>query len=325
MRDTASEVLVLAHHMNDQAETVLMHLLYGAGSTGLGGMKPFSNGVWRPFLGLKREVLQEYLRLNGYEWREDESNSDTNFTRNRIRAQVMPVIEECAPEAAAAIARTARIVRDEDQLLDALSDAWMAENAANGENCFLKAQALAGEHTALQRRIIRKCAGSQGILLDFEQTERVRNLLNAKSGSSENLPGGGIAFKGDEYLHFLPQGWNPEKQCNLSQLLICEGCSEEKGNYEQPLPQNQIQGLHLRTRLPGDYIRPFGMKGTKPLKEYMIERGIERPFRSSWPIVCRGNEVLWVIGVGASEKLRVKSMKAPEYKLIYTGKLPDQL
>jgi len=325
MQEMNCSVLALAHHMDDQAETVLMHLLYGAGTAGLGGMKPFSNGVWRPFLGLKRETLRDYLKADGYSWREDESNSDERFTRNRIRVQMMPVIEACAPEAASAIARTATILQDEDQLLESLAQAWMEKNASKGENCFLRVRELLTEHIALQRRILRKCAAKQGVMLDFEQTERIRHLLQKESGASENLPGGGIAFRGEKNLHVLPQGWNAKRQNNLFPLLIQKSCDACEDGIEQPVPQSQIEGLELRTRRTGDYIQPFGMKGTKPLKEYMIDHGIERPFRAGWPIVCRGSEVLWVVGIGASEKLRVENSQFPEYKLIYAGQLPDQL
>jgi len=67
------------------------------------------------------------------------------------------------------------------------------------------------------------------------------------------------------------------------------------------------------------------MQGTKPLKEFMIDRAIDRPFRDAWPLVCRGNEVLWVIGIGASEKLRVQKPDKDSLQMIYSGRLPDQI
>lgn len=324
-RACGAQVLALAHHADDQAETVVMHLLYGTGATGLGGMRETTNTAWRPFLHIRRKQLQEYLEARGQNWREDESNADTAFTRNRIRAKVMPVLEACSAACVGNMGRTAEILQAENDFLECTARQWLEENASDGTWPFVMTRSLINQHPAMQRRILRQYALRLGIVLDYAATERLRSVLEAKNGTIENLPGCWRALKCAERLHFLP----PEDKVSEGRTIAGElriddiettrsiGCS-------QRLPAEQANGLCLRTRQPGDYIQPFGMTGRKSLKEYMIDCGMDRPFRDAWPLVCRGSEVLWVVGFGASEKLRV-SPDEPDVKiLIFQGKLPDE-
>ncbi len=322
MERVSANALALAHHADDQAETVVMHLLYGAGAAGLGGMHEYHNGVWRPFLKLRRAELHDCLKALGMTWREDESNADIIYTRNRIRAQVIPRMEKIAPEAVRTIGKTAEIMRSEDDYLNVLADEWLKENASDSQFPFILTEPLRNQHTALQRRIIRRYAGNYGVELDFQQTERVRSLLDQTAGAVENLPQGGQVLRTKTRLHFLN---GKACQVTMGTLLVDEVPDTAHPLLMQPLPEDQLQNLQLRTRQKGDYIQPFGMQGKKPLKEYMIDHGIDRPFRDAWPLICRGQEVLWVIGIGASEKLRVNENTAPEHKLIFSGYLPDHV
>lgn len=322
VKQTQADVLSLAHHADDQAETVIMHLLYGAGSAGLGGMHACRNGVWRPFLQLRRAELRQYLQEQGITWVEDESNADVSFTRNHIRSLVTPCLEACAPEAVRTIGRTAEILRAEDDFMNQLADEWLKAHASKTRCPFVMSAPLQTRHPALQRRILRRYAEMLGLQLDFQQTERLRHLLDKKDGSMVNLPQNGRALKSENRLHFLLEEKSAQ---NLGVLAIDHG---EKNNTPvlcQAVPADQMHDLQLRTRKARDYIQPFGMQGTKSLKEYMIDHGMDRPFRDSWPLVCRGSEVMWVIGVGASEKLRVPEGAASEHQLIYSGFLPDHV
>ena len=321
MNRRSAQVLALAHHLDDQAETVIMHMLYGAGGTGLGGMHPINGRIWRPFLQLRRNDLRAYLSSKEQLWCEDESNTDIAFTRNRIRSQIIPALEACSAEAVAAIGRTAQILRDEDACLNSLADEWLDTYAAKGAFHFLMIEPFVKQHAALQRRILRRYLLKFGVLTDFEQTERIRMLAAASSGTIENLPGNGYAFRSKMRLHFVTeQVVCREKVPGTLRIDNDDAILPLK----QPLPPEQAENLQLRTRRTGDYIQPFGMQGKKPLKEYMIDHGVDRPFRDAWPLVCRGNEVLWVVGIGASEKWRVHE-GAQSLQLIYQGNLPDQL
>ena len=93
----------------------------------------------------------------------------------------------------------------------------------------------------------------------------------------------------------------------------------------QAMPEAVWQNAVLRTRQPGDRITPFGMQGTMKLKDYFVSRGVDQPFRDGWPLLCQGQEVLWAIGVGASERLRCQPSDAEKLCVVhYSGLLPDQ-
>lgn len=327
MSEAGAETLALAHHRDDQAETVLLHLLYGAGADGLSGMAEYRPPVWRPLLSLSRDDLRSALREAGQEWREDASNADTRFTRNALRARVMPQICAVFPQAPAAIARAAGLMRDENDYLNQLAAQWITSHTGRGRQAFLLSAPLSAQHAALQRRILRAYAAERGVSLDAAQTERLRMLLAAPPGTYENLPGSWRALRTRERVHLLP----PEKAeppiPDQSDLRISPFKGEDRGDgkLRQAFPQAMLRETKLRTRRPGDYIHPFGMQGKMKLKDYMIARRVDQPFREDWPLLCRASEVLWVIGIGASQAAQISSDAEDAVMLEYTGSLPDHI
>ena len=119
---THSAWIVLAHHRDDQAETVLMHLLRGCGGRGIGGMAEFSGDLYRPLLNVSKAELESFLLERGMCWREDSTNAVPDTPRNALRLNVLPLLEQSYPQAAKAIARYAQIARREDRLLDEMTD-----------------------------------------------------------------------------------------------------------------------------------------------------------------------------------------------------------
>lgn len=318
-------VLALAHHMDDQAETVLMHLLYGSGMAGLSGMDALNGAFWRPMLAIRRSQIRQALTQIGQDWREDESNADITYTRNHIRAAAIPLLERITPSAVPAICRAADILHDEDALLSDMAQSALAGQCGQAHQRFVLLGALQSQPPAMQRRMLRLYAQQSGIVLDFEQTERLRNLLLEKAGSTANLPQGWHALRTQQRLHLVPPQPVPPMLSGRLQTLPYDGVPLGNG-MQQAFPAHVLaQPIVLRTRKSGDYIRPFGMAGSRKLKDYLIDRQIDQPFRDAWPLVCIGSEVLWVIGVGASETLRVQANDRNVKLLAYTGKLPDAI
>ena len=124
---TRSDWIVLAHHRDDQAETVLMHLLRGCGGRGIGGMDKFSGDLYRPLLNVSKAELERFLLERGMRWREDSTNAVPDTPRNALRLNVLPLLEQSYPQAARAIARYAQIARREDRLLDEMTDAFLQD------------------------------------------------------------------------------------------------------------------------------------------------------------------------------------------------------
>ena len=177
--------LLTAHHQEDQAETVLLHLLRGGGSSGLAAMRPLNGELLRPLLGISRRDIEMYLAERHLPWREDSTNACPDMTRNRLRGQVMPLLRGINPQAAAALGQTAAVLAAEDDYFTSLlSEKMRAAVFAEGRAEYPLAL-LRGEHIAVQRRLVRllwqHAAGSELCSLTFEQTEGILRLTPGKA------------------------------------------------------------------------------------------------------------------------------------------------
>ncbi len=200
------EAVATAHTLDDQAETVLAKFLRGAWTEGLSGIHPvieFPEGrILRPLLGTTRAEVEAYLRALGQGWREDSSNRHLSFTRNRIRHELLPLLEGWNPRLREHLAQMAALARDEEAW-------WQAEMArlapqmllpgrpvrgggrAAGDGLALDVTRLAALAPALQRRLLRYAAEQLGAALDFPSTEALRTLaLTAAPDRSSSWPRG---------------------------------------------------------------------------------------------------------------------------------------
>ncbi len=322
MGESGIPVIALAHHADDQAETVLMHLMHGTGPGGLAGMRTYSRGIWRPLLATPKEALVALLEENKLSWREDESNQDQTYLRNAIRHSIMPLIKALAPASGMNIVRTARILRDEEDFWQSYVADWLENNACTrGPIVFLLAQPCLKLPGAAKRRVLRGFCMASGIELDFQQTQRLSGLLDKPPGSMENLPLNTQALVTRERLYLLRE---PVNKLPLGKLTCSQDFSGA-GKLLETLDADQLQGAELRYRRAGDWLTPLGMKGSQKLRKYMIDRQIDRPLRDSWPLLCRGSEVLWVIGVGLAQTAAAGERTNRHTTLRYEGRLPGEL
>ncbi len=178
------EVIALAHHRDDQAETVLLQLLRGAGSRGLGAMRWKRDRYVRPLLDISREELWSWADHKKLTWREDQTNDDPSFLRNRLRAEVMPLLEDIRPGAAAALARSAGNLAEEDAFLQALGQSpppWSLEWIQNTS-------------PALVRRSLAAVLGSAGLV------DAVLRIAAAGIGAVEIGRGRSVEVRRDELV-----------------------------------------------------------------------------------------------------------------------------
>lgn len=322
MKELNAETLALAHQADDQAETVLMHLLYGTGTSGLSGMQEYRNPVWRPLLGYRHTELVNALQEIRQSWCEDESNNETVYTRNYLRHCVIPQIEKAYPQAVRAINRTSLILQGEDEYVRDQAIDWLSEHGSKSSFHFIELTAFTSVHTALQRRILLIYAAQFGLHLEYSHVEELRAA--AQSGKKVNLPSGWHAAASSSRLHFLPPHRNKVKW-NRSDILVEPLAGNfGDGHLIQAAPAGLLEEAEIRTRQPGDRIKPFGMTGSMKLKDYFIAHNVDQPFRDSWPLLCKENEVLWVIGVGASQLMSIHN-RGEAVLLRFIGKLPDSI
>ena len=337
LRHSDAQALVLAHHLDDQAETILMRLMRGAGLTGLTAMAEDTvlggARVFRPLLRVSRAELREMLIARGQAWREDASNADPRYLRNALRRDVMPLLEQLAPGATRRMAEAASLLRDDEEVLRHETWSYMM---IYGPDCLTLAP-LTRQKVGMQRRLLRYWWQLSGRRepLDRAQTEALLALLTASAGQQCNLPGDWHAYRGWTHLHLLSP--TPEKPiapvpardgAALSGVQVRISLSAPDGTTgdgvtRQLIPEGWLDGLTLRTWQPGDTIRPFGMAGHKSMQDYFTDKRIDAPFRHTVPLVCRGSEVLLCAGVGAGD---VPASSDPQtgVMLTWSGRMPWQ-
>lgn len=319
MHQTQADALVLAHHQNDQAETMLLHLLRGAGLQGLTGMRRDMTldgmRILRPLLDVPRQALQEELLRRGQPWREDGSNADRAFLRNALRLDVLPAMEHASPGAARRMAQTSLLLQADLDALETLTEQFLRQH--DGTQPYLPLTPLMQQPLGLQRRILRRwrtlvSPGAEA--LTQRQTDALRALLSSPPGSRCNLPGDLHGYRGWTHLHLI----HPQQQPQASETVFDPVHGAQLGGLHlipspfdgwpgdglqaQAIPLSMLsEPLTLRFRRPGDWMRPYGLSGRKRLQDVLVDRRIDAPFRARIPLLCRGSEVLLAAGVGAGD------------------------
>lgn len=308
-----ADLIALAHHMDDQAETVLMHLFRGTGLEGACGMARRVGVLYRPLLDFRKSQLMQFLESNGISWREDASNGVSDNPRNFLRLNVLPEIEKSYPSAVEAIGRFARLVQPENQYLTQLCARFLDARLEHGPwGCRL--QLSGNEDAFLLRRALRAVCGKRIVSRKIDEL-----LLLCRQNRGKLDVGGGLRVeRTPQWLYFL-RG-TPEKiapvPLNIPGTTELEGLCRiqaEIGNF--PMEPNRrhteladaacLEGAVLRTRRSGDRFYPLGAPGDRLLSDYLTDRKLDHPLRDYLPLLTRGNRVLWVCGLGMSEHMRV--------------------
>ena len=310
----AADWIALAHHMDDQAETVLMHLLRGAGPDGACGMARLERSLYRPLLDVPKASLRKYLEDSGIPWREDVTNADPGTPRNALRLNVLPEIEKSYPSAAAALARHAKAARIERDFLEKLTDVFLRKRLESGP--YGRRLRMDGsEEEALIRRALRRLHPE----LNAERLEALSDLAQRPRGALE-LPGKTRAERTPGWLYLMPAKLPeiapvPLKIPGETHLPGLAHIRAELGEFplapDDPntelLDPGALRGAVLRTRRSGDRFHPLGAPGDRLLSDYLIDRRIDRPLRDCLPLVAVEGRALWVCGVGLSETAKLKS------------------
>ena len=343
----AAIAVALGHHQGDQAETVLMRLLRGAGGSGLSGMRPKSAAgmIVRPLLSLRRPEIEAYLHKGGLSWREDSSNAETRFLRNRIRHELLPYLESFNTDIEARLCRTAEaLAADEEVLATAAGGAFSRAVAVTPSGVEADVEALCREPLALRKRLYRQAiAAVKGDLrrISFTHLAAIDRLVFAARPNSELiLPGGIRVIRAYRLLRFTLQREEPLfAGCELllagpgdyalpcGGRLLIEECAETAVAYAADA--NKLLVLAGQLRFPvtvryfrnGDRFIPLGMSSRKKLKKLFIDRKIPLLARKRMPLLVERGEIVWVCGVQAAEKSRAGASgnNSPRLLLTYTA------
>ncbi len=344
--EVGATAVAVGHHADDQAETVLMHFLRGSGLAGLRGMRPISPmpgaphlNLLRPLLSVTRAEILAYCQAHDIRPVWDESNEDTTFFRNRLRHELLPLLESYNPQIRQRLMHTAEVLAADYELLQELhQEAWSQVLLAQGEG-WLRVD-LAGWRAlplALQRATLRHAIYSLDPSLrdvTFRPVEAARELaLSGDVGSQAMLPGRiTLTVEYESWSLTLPGVTAPLP--SLPQV-------EEKGPLPMPgrfaltngwllettihdsLPVDQVSSnpdpwtayvslaragaCVVRGRRQGERFQPLGMAGrSASLKDVMINRKIPAGLRPRWPIVANETHVVWLVRGQIDERVRVR-------------------
>ncbi len=292
-RETGADVIATAHHADDQAETVLMHLFRGAGLSGAAGIRP-RRGVWvRPLLETRKEDLLRFLVALGQDWCTDETNAIPDTPRNALRSEVLPSVLALYPGASEALGRFAKLAGEESDLLDEL-----AEEFLSGNGCRIDAGLYALNAVDANRALVRRALRKLRPETDFGTLESLTELFFAPTG---RFHAAGIsAERAGGKLYLIDESLPPESFLGCLRIRPAENRPVYQNGFRQILDRAAVTDASLRLRKPGDWISPLGTKGRKSLSDYLTDRKIDRPLRDRLPILACGSEVMWVVGVGIS-------------------------
>jgi len=327
--------IALGHTEDDQVETILMHVMRGTGLTGLRGMRPVTRWqgrggtLWllRPLLEITRVETEEYCRAHGLEPRRDMSNYSPAFLRNRIRHEVIPLLQSCDRSIAGALLRTARAAADDLSFLDGqVTAAWGEVVTVQPNGILLNTSGLLSLHPSLQRHLLRRVLGEiLGDLADIHAVhiEVMMDALTKQAGKKLTLPRG-LAFlvgyktclvtrKGDEVCPLPPlEGEHP---LNVPGDTVVAGWTARARittpgslaeGFKACLDFDRVGAdLAVRGRRAGDRFQPLGMAEPKKLQDFMVDAKVPREWRDRVPLVCSTYGVVWVVGWRIAEWVKV--------------------
>jgi tRNA(Ile)-lysidine synthase len=337
-----AQAVVLAHHADDQAETFLMRLLRGSGMSGLSCMAHSNNrGYLRPLLGISRAEIEQYLAERGLSWREDSSNQDQSFLRNRIRHELLPLLEQYNPAIRNCLTTTADLLSAESNLLDEqareITDT-ICRSSSGGPILSLATFTILP--LAMQRRIVRRIIGRACGNLDHFGSSHIdavcRLATSTRPNARLNLPLGVVVSRAYENLIFnsSPPLEQADFVLNIDapgvyQLSTGETLTIEKCQVPDRFDNEGANTVYMdhdkapfpwliRTPRPGDRLQPLGMEGSKKLKNLFIDCKIPAAQRKATPLLFSGNELLWVCGIRPSQTSRVATYTSHAIKVVFS-------
>lgn len=325
--------IATGHNRDDQAETVLLNLLRGAGGVGLAGMQAVTKDIIRPLLNTTRQEIEDYCKINSLRPRFDSTNAHTDYTRNRIRLELLPILEEYNSNVKDALCRTALLVGDEHDFVRqyVLKLGHSGVISETDSKITIDCKRLQQEHPAVQRELLRivieKKRGNLKGITFWHVEQLVKMLLHRTVGSKMVLPGGLVAKKGYGTLELgnaIPTASSSVSIPNPGIALVIPGTTTvpelgiqvtAKVLEAKPLNVDSCSAvfdldalqlpIYVRTRLEGDRFCPCGMQGHKKLKDFFIDTKVLREERDTVPIFTDKLDIIWVGGYRRAQHGRI--------------------
>ncbi len=333
----ASKVLT-GHTCDDHIETILLHLLRGAGTAGLrglqsrsalpGGDKSNRLEVVRPLLEITRQETLSYCRRHRLSPRSDSSNESSSFLRNRVRLELLPLLRSYNPGIDKVLLRLADIAGDDISFIEQQASLLWDDLAARaGDVLYLDVNKMLALPRAIQRQVFRKAVKElRGSLKDVEadHIEAMIESLSRPAGKRFCLPDGLTLSMEYGRLVITPtrasvcplpplQGTASVTIPGVTDLsgwrvkadIVLKSVSSNNGLTTSFDLEKVGKKLVVRRRRPGDRFKPLGMNHTKKLQDFMVDSKIPRAWRDRVPLVSSAGQILWVVGWRIDERVKV--------------------
>ncbi|MDE7435415.1 MAG: tRNA lysidine(34) synthetase TilS [Lachnospiraceae bacterium] len=331
--------IAVAHNGNDQAETMLFQLARGSSVAGTAGIPPVRGKIIRPLLWARRQEIEEYLRERGLAYRTDATNLTCDYSRNKLRHKVIPVLEEMNPRAVEHMGLAALDLAELCQYLEEETERLMEQQAVfDGSSCLIRTEGFGEIPGMLRRSLLHRCIGQvSGGCRDITRrhVEAVEGLFFMQPGRSVDLPGGvaahreygavrlGRAVRKDNSAvtgrKELPLEEHPDfsmRVCSRRELSeqIC------KKKYTKWFDYDKIKSnILVRTRQEGDFIVLDEGGGTQRLKRYFVNEKIPGARRDEILLVAEGKHILWIVGLRISAYYKVTPQTKNVLEIRYNG------
>lgn len=335
--------IAVAHNENDQAETVLMRLLRGTGLQGLTAIHIKRGKIIRPLLNVDRNSIEEYCEVNNLSPRIDKTNLESIYYRNKIRLELIPYLEEnYNTNISSSLVKTAEILKDDfDFIEEKARQVYDGLVTNQNENRLeLSINGILNLHDALKARVIRlaveQLLGRQEVL-EYKHMLKVLELIErGLTGKKLTLPMGLVAKVSYKNICFTTKEEEDKDfdyELSLEDSLIIEEVGAvfkarileskdvkeiSRDKYCKCFDYDQVKNiLNVRNRREGDRFYPLGLTGSKKLKDFFIDYKIDRDEREKIPLVCDGDEIMWVVGYRISERYKITDKTNRILEIIY--------
>jgi tRNA(Ile)-lysidine synthase len=331
-----AECVALGHTEDDQVETVLMHLVRGSGLGGLRGMSPITDmhscgpgklRVIRPLLEVTRKETEDYCSYYNLSPCIDSTNASLDYTRNRFRHELMPLLREYNSNVGAAIRRVTHSAADDLSFIENEVDrVWSDAVCVNPVGITINTEAILSLHPALQSHLLRRViCEALGDLVDIEAVhiERMMEALRKPAGRRISLPRGlkfyisydtCLLAKDTADVCPLPE-LGRVRRLRIPGVTLLPGwrvqtevvSSEGRADGFKACIDMDVSGMELtvRRRCPGDRFQPLGMSNVKKLQDFMVDAKIPSTWRDRVPLVCSRGSIVWVAGWRISDSVKI--------------------
>lgn len=305
------DLIATAHHGDDDAETVLMRIFRGTGVRGLGGISERRGNIVRPMLNVSREEIDEYCKENDIKYFDDETNSDTKYTRNFIRHEVLPLVKSRYPGVVEALLRIADTAKaDEEHFRKIIRDKLVSLSYGG---VGIKCEDLSDEAVAF--RLITEAFSYLGVNADVEERHigLIIGLSSTENGVTLDMPYFVRATKEYDLIVLDREEAKDERIIEIKEIPFSFNFSgvdftmEEVNKMEKNglyLDLEEVKGSVIRTRREGDTFKRFG-GGRKSLGDYFTDIKLPIRLRDKVPVIAKDNEILAVFGVEISDTVKI--------------------